>query len=204
MHRPLSHSPFLVLLLATALAAACSAPEPPAAETAPAERPSAAASPDDAGLPALDMPNAGQPLEGVVTGGQPTQEDLEKLAARGFATVVNLRPEGENGTSGERATVEALGLRYVSLPIAGAEDLTEANALALDALLDDTALRPMLLHCGSSNRVGALVALAAFHGDGLSADEALDRGMAAGLSRLEDAVRERMAQADTPVEPPRN
>lgn len=149
----------------------------------------------------LAMPNVGEPYSGVMTGGQPTAEDLAQLAEKGFKTVVNLRTESEDGLAGERATVEGLGMRYISLPIAGGDDLNESNAMTLHELLQDQAARPMLLHCGSSNRVGALVALAAFYGDGLTPEDAMTHGIAAGMSRLGQSVKEQMEGQANPSGP---
>ena len=54
----------------------------------------------------------------------------------------------------------------------------------------------MLLHCGSGNRVGALLALKAFWLDGGSAEEALEVGLAGGVTRLEPTVRELLGLAE--------
>ena len=54
---------------------------------------------------------------------------------------------------------------------------------------------PVLLHCGSGNRVGALLALAAFHVDGRPADAALQYGLDSGLTRLEPVVRDHLSAA---------
>ncbi len=139
------------------------------------------------------LPNARQPLEGVVSGGQPTADQLARAAASGYKTVVNLRVPGERGADDEPAQVERLGMAYVALPIDGAEGITEANARELRRLLDG-AERPLLLHCGSGNRVGALLALAAYHVDGKSAEESIRYGLDSGLTRLEPVVRERLAE----------
>jgi protein tyrosine phosphatase (PTP) superfamily phosphohydrolase (DUF442 family) len=48
---------------------------------------------------------------------------------------------------------------------------------------------PVLVHCGSANRVGALIALSEFSETG-DLDKALEAGRAAGLTRLEGTVRE--------------
>ncbi len=144
------------------------------------------------------MKNPAAPLDGVVTGGQPSDEDLEMLAERGFRTVVTLRASGEVDEAAEQDKVESLGMRFVSLPISGADDLNEANAEALASILDDSEQQPLLLHCGSSNRVGALVALKAFYSDNASPEDALALGHAAGLGSLESTVRERLGLVDEP------
>lgn len=139
------------------------------------------------------LPNARQPMEGLVSGGQPSPEQLALARDMGFKTVVNLRTDGEPGSG--RDEVEALGFSYLWLPIDGAEALTAENALAFAAALEE-AQRPALVHCGSGNRVGALFALKAFHADGKSAAESLEIGMAAGLTRLEGAVRRHLDEAE--------
>ena len=101
-----------------------------------------------------------------------------------------MRTEGEEGNS-DRDQLEALGIRYIEIPIAGTDDLSEDNARRLAEALDESD-PPVLVHCGSSNRVGALFAMKAYYVDGLSAEEALVVGQEAGMTRLEPAVREKL------------
>ncbi len=129
--------------------------------------------------------NAVEPMTGVLAGGQPTAEMLVLAGDEGYKTVINLRDEGEPGT-GEQEVEEA-GLRYVSLPIAGAEGLTAENAHAFARVLAEAEL-PAIVHCGSGNRVGALFALKAYFVDGVGAAEALELGRASGLTSLDSAV----------------
>ena len=91
----------------------------------------------------------------------------------------------------EKKTVETLGMSYVSLPVAGAPGVTYENATALDKILRD-APKPVLLHCSSSNRVGALLALRAKLG-GADDKAALDVGTASGLAALKPAVEQKLA-----------
>ena len=51
---------------------------------------------------------------------------------------------------------------------------------------------PVLIHCASSNRVGALLALRESL-RGASDEEALEFGKQAGMTRLEPLVKERLA-----------
>lgn len=128
--------------------------------------------------------------ETVLIGGQPTQEELKQAAEAGYRTVINLRPEGEFTDWDEQAAVEELGLEYVSIPVAGAEGLTRENAGRLRAELSRAGGRPLLVHCASGNRVGALLALSAYHFDEETPDEALAIGLANGLTSLEARVSE--------------
>ena len=136
-------------------------------------------------------PNGLQPFPGVYTGGQPSADQLDMLAEAGFAGVINLRTEGEEGSEGEAERVAALGMEYVAIPVAGAEGMTEENARALADALARTG-RPVLVHCASGNRVGGLFALKSGLLDGSPVEEAMEVGLAAGLTRLEPVVRERL------------
>lgn len=142
--------------------------------------------------PAIPIPNARTPLPGVLTGGQPTPEHLELAAASGYGTVISLRTESEPGFEEERAAADALGLTFVSIPVAGAADLTEDNARALGSAMAAAQGSPLMLHCGSGNRAGALLGLKAFVVDGLSASDATALAEAAGVTSLTDALAERL------------
>lgn len=137
----------------------------------------------------FDMPHARAPFKGIITAGQPDADQLRAIAAAGHKLVINTRAHGEPLVDQEQAFVESLGMRYVHIPVSGSGDLTVANAkIMADALAADDAL-PALVHCASSNRVGALFALKAFHLDGKSVDVALAEGRASGLTRMEAMVR---------------
>lgn len=128
---------------------------------------------------------------GLYAGGQPDAAQLHTFARDGVKVVIDLRGADEARGYDEAAVTGELGLRYVRLPIGGASDLTPANATALAALLG-AAQGPVLLHCASGNRVGALLALSAAESEGLAPSTALELGKRAGLRSLEPAVRERL------------
>jgi uncharacterized protein (TIGR01244 family) len=92
---------------------------------------------------------------GLATAGQPTPDALRALKQQGFRTVINLRAETEPGVKEEEALVKAEGLRYVSVPITPA-GLTQQQVDQVAKALDDPEAGPILLHCGSANRVGAV------------------------------------------------
>jgi uncharacterized protein (TIGR01244 family) len=149
-----------------------------------------AGSPADvpATVDAAQIPNYRVVRPGLAAAGQPTPQALANLKAMGFSTVVNLRTEKE-GTKDEEAAVKAAGLKYVSVPVT-AETLSASDVDAVAAVLADPASGPVLLHCHSSNRVGAMWALLQVR-EGKSLEEAEAAGRAVGLTSpaLVDAVR---------------
>tara|TARA_R110002126_G_scaffold8953_25_gene41210 strand:+ start:1400 stop:1918 length:519 start_codon:yes stop_codon:yes gene_type:complete len=131
--------------------------------------------------------NFNQPAENLVTGGQPTQQELAMLKAAGVTKVINLRGPNETISFDEKAEAEALGLSYISLPVAGAGEVTADKAKALYELLQGD--EKVLVHCASGNRVGALLAIGAHSIKGTPVEASLEFGRAAGLSSLEPKVR---------------
>ena len=137
---------------------------------------------------------------GLAGAGQPVPQVLAKLEDMGFRTVVNLRTEKE-GAAQERAVVEAQGLRYVWVPVT-ADSFSLADVDAVQKALDEPSSGPVLLHCASSNRVGAVWAVIQSR-QGKTLDEALAAGRAAGLQSgpMETAVR-RVLEAPAPPAAP--
>lgn len=129
----------------------------------------------------------------VISAGQPDEAAVEQYAAEGVKTVIDLRTAGEDRGMDEPAVVEEAGMKYVSLPI-GRADITFEKAAELDALLDD-AEGPVVVHCGSGNRVGALMALRA-SSKGATDEEALEVGKEYGLTSLAERVEGVLAEDD--------
>ncbi len=116
----------------------------------------------------------------LAIGGQPSPEAVGRLAEWGFRTVINLRPSSEPGVAAEEEVLRSTaGLRYVSIPVT-AETLDWDAAERLAAALAESATEPTLLHCSSSNRVGALFALIEAQ-RGADAATAIARGHSLGL-----------------------
>ncbi|TAL92560.1 MAG: hypothetical protein EPN69_08380 [Rhodanobacter sp.] len=109
--------------------------------------------------PSTLLDNACQPEPGLLTGGQPSRACLEAARNAGYRTVVNLRPTGEFTGFDEGSVVRKLGLDYVNIPVAGADGLNAAAVESIDAVLTDQRRRPVLIHCSTGNRAGALIAM---------------------------------------------
>ncbi len=127
------------------------------------------------------------PQANLLASGMPDEQGLKEAAEYGVKRVINLCPSAETPIT-EPGTIAALGMEYINIPIAGPADLSRANTEKLAAVLDaDEELT--LIHCASSNRVGALIALKTFWIDGKPLADAINLGRASGLTRLEEAVK---------------
>ena len=135
----------------------------------------------------LDMANARHPMENLITGGQPSEEDLRGFAERGYELVINLRLVGEFDDFNEAGVVESLGMRYLNIPVAGMGDLTPENARLLHEALESTS-GPVVLHCASGRRAGALLGVAGFLFHDLSGEEAIALGVRANLDHVAGAI----------------
>lgn len=143
---------------------------------------------DQSAIGQLEIKNISQPETNIFASGQPTKEAFNSLAELGIEHVINLRPASEMKWD-EAGHVESLGIKYYSIPVAGAAGITLENATLLKETLNTIGDSPTLVHCASSNRVGALIALAAGAKDGADAEAAINEGKRWGLASLESVVR---------------
>ncbi|MGI9013066.1 MAG: hypothetical protein ACR2GY_02325 [Phycisphaerales bacterium] len=93
--------------------------------------------------------------QGVFLASQPAKEDFEQAKKGGVVTVINLRHADEIEDFDEKQVVDDLELAYHNPAWNGPEELTDAIFNEVRGLLK-TAERPILLHCSSANRVGAV------------------------------------------------
>jgi len=148
---------------------------------------------DNGAIKGAEILNLSNPEANVFASGQPTQEQLQLLAKSGVKHIINLRPSTEQDWD-EGAYVKSLGMEYHNIPVAGADGVTSANAKQLNDLLGSLNGQPLLVHCASSNRVGALRALSASESNGAALESAITTGKTWGLTSLETAVRAKLAE----------
>jgi uncharacterized protein (TIGR01244 family) len=140
--------------------------------------------------PLINLPNGQVPFDGVLTGGQPTFDQIKQAAETGFKTVINLRTDNELPDPAQELTwVEGSGMKYFHIPISVPEGLTPQNTKVFAEALSKPENYPIIVHCKSGNRVGAMFALKAFHIDEKEIDEALLIGERAGLIKLAPTVK---------------
>ena len=126
------------------------------------------------------------PVDGVTSAGQPDEAAFRVFAESGYKTVIDMRMPNENRGLEEAAFVESLGMSYLPLPTSG-DTITFDQARRLEELIEASD-GPVLVHCASANRVGALLALGDYAENG-DLERALETGREGGLTRLEGAVK---------------
>lgn len=116
----------------------------------------------------------------VYLASQPQESDFETAKNAGVKTVINMRHPEEMTEFDEEATVTALGLEYVNLPWAKPEELTDEVFDRARELLN-TSEKPILLHCSSANRVGAVWIPWRVLDGGIDMDDAVEEAKTIGI-----------------------
>jgi uncharacterized protein (TIGR01244 family) len=154
------------------------------------------------------IPNASFPLPGVMAAGQPTGTQIQLMVEEGgYRTVIDLRPPDEPRGFDEREAARQIGLTYINIPVTPAT-LDQAT---IDRFLNALrkAERPVLLHCGSSNRVGGLLYAWLVLEKREPPAKALEQAKAAGLrspemtEKVQKLVAERQEMSSKPAPRPR-
>jgi len=138
-----------------------------------------------------DIVEAGNvvPVDGITSSGQPDAKSLKVFADSGYAVVIDMRgPDEDRGMDDFPGAVAATGMEYVVFPVVGKDAISFETAKELDELLLGID-GPVLMHCGSGNRVGAVLALRESL-NGADDEAAIAYGRDAGMTRLEPLVRE--------------
>ncbi len=131
---------------------------------------------------------------GLATSGKISDAGLTQLKALGFKTILNLRTEQE-GAKAEEAAVKAQGLRYEWVPVTP-DTLSLEDVSKVERVLDDPSAAPILFHCASANRVGAVWAIMqARRGKPLEAALEEARGVGLTSPALIDVIKRVVASA---------
>ncbi len=119
-------------------------------------------------------------LGGVFLASQPEKEDFTHAKEGGIKFVLNLREKDEMDWD-EAELVESLGMEYVNVPFKSPKTLTDEVFAETRKLLSNEKKRPLLVHCASANRVGAVWLAHRVLDGGKSYDEALKEAKTVGL-----------------------
>ncbi len=114
----------------------------------------------EASFPNVKIKNFGQMDERFYRGAQPKKDDYRALAALGVKTVIDLR---DDATDYERPAVEALGMRYVNIPMSDRHYPREEQIEAFLKLANDPETGAFYVHCaGGRHRTGVAGAVYRF------------------------------------------
>ena len=144
------------------------------------------------------IPNYNRITETISTAGQLSDDAIADVSAAGYKAVLNLRPVSE-GSLEEKPKVERRGMLYYNIPV-GRNPFTMEMVREFGEVVDEAANQPLMVHCASSNRVGAMWYLHQVLNKGREHSEALAEGKKAGLrsEALEQRVVEFAAAQQDP------
>ena len=115
----------------------------------------------NAKFPNIKIKNFGQMDDRFYRGAQPNEEDYKDLASLGIKTVIDLRNDPE---SYEKRDVEALGMRYVNIPMSDKDYPKSVQAEQFLKLVDDSSTGKFFVHCaGGRHRTGVMGAVYRFN-----------------------------------------
>lgn len=123
----------------------------------------------------------------IATAGLLGDGAIAELKSFGFATILDLRGPQE-GTTAEKAAAVAAGLRYLNIPFTDAVP-SLAQVAEFGRIVENGAHYPLMIHCASANRVGAMWMLYRLK-SGVPLATAIAEGRAIGMQPpRENAVR---------------
>lgn len=134
----------------------------------------------------IPVQNYSRATEQIAISGLIGAGGAEALASHGFKTIIDLRTATE-GTADEKALIDLNGMSYINVPMTVAGISEEQLAAFTKAM--ETAQAPILIHCGSGNRAGAMWASYQIR-KGVDPEVALAAGRKAGMRPpMEEKVR---------------
>jgi protein tyrosine/serine phosphatase len=124
----------------------------------------------ESNFPNIKIDNFGQMNEQFYRGARPKPEDLKNLAALGIKTVIDLT---DNSREREQPAVQAVGMRYVNIPIVDKKDPSVEQVNEFLKVANDPATGKFYVHCaGGRHRTGVMAAIYRFNHDHWNFDQA--------------------------------
>jgi protein tyrosine/serine phosphatase len=118
----------------------------------------------------INIKNFGQMDERFYRGAQPERADYQALKTLGVKTIVDLQ---NDPTDYEKSSVEALGMKYVNIPMSGVSRPEQAKVDQFLKLLDDPLTGVVYVHCKAGiHRTGVMGAAYRVTKDGWNYDQA--------------------------------
>jgi len=112
-------------------------------------------------LSKVGIKNFGQMDDRFFRGGQPKADEYTELAALGIRTVIDLQ---DDPTSYEKQNVEALGMKYINIPMSDKDYPETAKIDQFLKLVNDPTTGKFYVHCaGGRHRTGVMGAVYRFN-----------------------------------------
>jgi protein tyrosine/serine phosphatase len=148
-----------------------------------------ASSAADASPPA-GLPRFAQINEHLYRGAQPSPSGFKSLAKVGVHAVIDLRGGGERSLVEEKQ-VEALGMKYYSIPLHTLSAPTDKQIATILSLIEDSENWPVFVHCERGrDRTGTVIACYRIRHDRWPNERALTEARERGLSTVERSMRD--------------
>ncbi len=109
----------------------------------------------------VNIKNFGQMDDRFFRGGQPKENQYGELASLGITTVIDLQ---DDPTSYEKQNVEALGMKYINIPMSDKDYPESAKIEQFLKLVNDPSTGKFYVHCaGGRHRTGVMGAVYRFN-----------------------------------------
>jgi tyrosine-protein phosphatase SIW14 len=118
----------------------------------------------------IKIGNFGKMDDRLYRGAQPEKEDYASLAALGVKTIVDLR---NDPTEYEKGEAEAVGMKYVNIPMSGWKYANDEDVEKFMSLMNDPESGIVYVHCkAGKHRTGLVGAVYRFNKYGWNYDQA--------------------------------
>lgn len=117
----------------------------------------------------VKIDNFGQMDPNYYRGAQPRPDDYKSLANLGVKTIIDLR---NDPTDYEKSAAEAVGIKYVNIPMSGWKSPQDEDIARFLKLMDDPATGTVFVHCKAGiHRTGITGAIYRMEKDGWDYDK---------------------------------
>ena len=131
------------------------------------------------------LPRFGRINDSLYRGAQPYAEGLLQLKKLGITTIIDLRGEDAHKVDWERKQAEALGIRFIHLPISGWSTPSNEQVAQFFSIFRGNANERVFVHCRfGEDRTGVFIASYRIAFDHWSSDQALNEMLAFGFNRM--------------------
>ena len=156
-----------------------------------------------------ELPNFHQVNENLFRGAQPKQNGIQRLAALGIKTIVNLRDDDQHAGA-EEIDARAAGLRYFNVPIGKVGRPAEERIARVLAIINAPENQPVFVHCRrGADRTGTVIAIYRIEHYGWTSEKAKSEASHYGMALwqismknyIDDYYKRRLRPRDTRLAP---